>query len=65
MRTNVVINDALMSEAIKYSVNITTKKAVIELALQEYVNNRKRKNLQDLRGKITFCADYDYKAMRS
>jgi Arc/MetJ family transcription regulator len=65
MRTNVVINDALMSEAIKYSANITTKKAVIELALQEYVNNHKQKNLHELRGKIQFRDDYDYKAMRS
>jgi Arc/MetJ family transcription regulator len=64
MRTNIVINDELMQEAFKYSRNISTKKALIESALNEYVNNRKRKTFRDLRGKIEFQADYDYKAMR-
>jgi hypothetical protein len=43
---------------------ISTKRELIETALQEYVNNRKRKNLKDLKGKIKFQDDYVYKAMR-
>ncbi|MCL2764930.1 MAG: type II toxin-antitoxin system VapB family antitoxin [Treponema sp.] len=64
MRTNIVLNDELVQEAFKYSFSISTKKELIEAALQEYVNNRKRKNIKDLKGKIQFREKYDYKAMR-
>jgi len=64
MRTNVVLNDELVDEAFKYSQTITTKKDLIEFALREYVNNRKRKNIRELKGKISFRDDYDYKSMR-
>jgi len=64
MRTNIVLNDELVDEAFKYSQTITTKRELIETALKEYVDNRKRKNIKELRGKIKFMEDYDYKAMR-
>jgi Arc/MetJ family transcription regulator len=64
MSTNVVINDELIQEAFKYSLNISTKKDLIESALTEYVNNRKRKTFRNLRGKINFQEAYDYKSMR-
>ena len=64
MRTNIVLNDELVEEALKLSNNVTTKKELVELALKEYVMNRKRKNLKELRGKIEFSEDYDYKKMR-
>ena len=64
MRTNIVLNDELVEEAFKFSKTISTKRELIETALMEYVNNRKRKNIRELRGKIKFFEDYDYKAMR-
>ena len=64
MRTNIVLNDDLIDEAFKYSRTISTKRELVELALREYVNNRKRKNLKELKGKIKFMDNYDYKAMR-
>jgi Arc/MetJ family transcription regulator len=64
MRTNVVLDDKLVEEAFKFSQTISTKKELIEIALKEYVNNRKRKNLKELKGKIKFAIDYDYKKMR-
>jgi Arc/MetJ family transcription regulator len=64
MRTNVMLNDDLVNEAFKFSQRISTKKELIETALREYVDNRKRKNLRELKGKIKFSDDYDYKAMR-
>ena len=64
MRTNIVLNDELVSEAFKYSQTISTKRELIEAALKEYVDNRKRKNIRDLRGKIQFSDNYDYKSMR-
>jgi len=64
MRTNIVLNDDLVEEAFRCSENITTKRELVELALKEYVMNRKRKNLKEIRGKILFREDYDYKSMR-
>ena len=64
MRTNVVLNDELVDEAFRFSQTISTKRELIEAALMEYVNTRKRKNIRELRGKIKFAKDYDYKAMR-
>jgi len=63
MRTNVVINDKLMEQAMRLS-QLTTKKDVIEKALQEFVAIRSRRDLSDLRGKIEFFDGYDYKALR-
>lgn len=64
MRTNIVLDDSLVEEAFKYSPSIRTKKSLIEIALREYVQNRKMKNLRNLKGKIQFSDDYDYKKMR-
>ena len=64
MRTNVVIDDALMKEAMDLS-RAKTKKAVIQEALGEFVNQRKRLELKELRGKIKFASRYNYKKMRS
>ena len=63
MRTNVVIDDELINEAIRLS-GIKTKKEVISFALRELVAERKRENLLDLAGKIRFRDGYDYKSMR-
>jgi Arc/MetJ family transcription regulator len=65
MRTNVVLDDKLVEEAFQYSETIGTKRELLETALKEYVDTRKRKNIKELRGKITFKSDYDYKAMRN
>ena len=63
MRTNVVLDDTLVEEAQALS-GIKTKKDVISMALQEFVMTRKRLNLLDLAGRISFRDDYDYKACR-
>ena len=64
MRTNIVLDDRLVNEAFKYSNNIKTKKALIQAALEEYVSNRKKRKLSEIRGKINFRDDYNYKDMR-
>ena len=60
MRTNVVLDDDLINEAIKLS-GIKTKKDVISCALREFVATRKRCNLLELAGKndkiTVVCAD--------
>ena len=63
MRTNIVIDDKLIEEAMKLS-HVKTKKGIIQLALEEYVSNKKKMNLGELKGMILFEDGYDYKAMR-
>jgi len=63
MQTNVFIDDSIIQEAMQLS-NIKTKKGVIDHALREFVRMHKQKDLRDLRGKIEFYDDYDYKALR-
>ncbi|MGC1378360.1 MAG: type II toxin-antitoxin system VapB family antitoxin [Anaerolineales bacterium] len=65
MRTTIVLDDNLMSEAFKYAGSIHTKKELIEAALKEFVATRKIKNLRELKGKIQFDDAYDYKSMRA
>jgi len=63
MRTNIVLDDDLVAEAMRLS-GIKTKKELVHEALRELIALRKRKSLLDLRGKIKFAPDYDYKALR-
>ena len=63
MRTNIVLDDELVAEAMVLS-GVKTKREVISNALQEFVMNRKRLNLLDLDGKIEFSEGYDYKRLR-
>ena len=63
MRTNIVLDDILIKEAIRLS-GAKTKKEAVAIALQEFVANKKRLNLLDLSGKIKFAKDYDYKNLR-
>lgn len=63
MRTNINIDDELIKEAMDLS-EYTTKKDVVNIALREFVKNRKKKNILDLKGKIKFDDNYDYKVMR-
>ena len=64
MRTNIVLNDTLVAEAFKYSINIHTKKELVETALKEYIQKRKIKDIRELNGKIDFYENYNYKEMR-
>jgi Arc/MetJ family transcription regulator len=64
MRTNIVLDDNLVKEAMKLS-RTKTKREVVNEALREFVENRKRLNLMDLAGKIEFAKGYNYKALRT
>lgn len=63
MRTNIVLDDELVEEAMILS-GVKTKKELISNALREFVTTRKRLNLLDLDGKIEFSEGYDYKSLR-
>ena len=61
MRTNIVIDDDLMYEAMTLS-KIKTKKAVVETGLRLLVQIKKQEQLKSLRGKLKWDGDLD--AMR-
>ncbi len=63
MRTNIVLDENLVKEAMKLS-RTKTKRELVNQALREFVENRKRLNLMDLAGKIEFAKNYNYKALR-
>jgi len=62
MRTNIVIDDELMNEAMTLS-QIKTKKAVVETGLKLLVQIKKQEKIKSLRGKLKW--DGDLNAMRS
>ncbi len=63
MATNIEIDNDLIQEALKLGGH-RTKKAVVQEALQEYVQRRKQLKVIELFGKIEYDDDYDYKKQR-
>jgi Arc/MetJ family transcription regulator len=63
MRTTVVLDDALLKEAMAVS-GARTKKDVIHLALREMVRARRRKDLLELAGRLRFRDDFDHMKLR-
>jgi len=51
MRTNIVIDDNLMEEALKLS-NIKTKKDVVDTALKLLVQVKRQEKIRKLKGKL-------------
>ncbi|MDR9418211.1 type II toxin-antitoxin system VapB family antitoxin [Gracilimonas sp.] len=62
MRTNIVIDDDLMDEALKVS-RLKTKKDAVEEGLKLLVQRKKQENIKDLRGKLHWEGDLE--GMRS
>lgn len=56
VRTNIVIDEGLVSE-VKSLTSLKTKKAVVDLALQELLKQLRRKKLLTLRGKGLWTGD--------
>ncbi len=56
MRTNIVIDDELMDEALKAS-GLTTKKEVVEEGLKLIVRQNKQQAIRKLRGKLSWEGD--------
>jgi Arc/MetJ family transcription regulator len=63
MRTNIVLDDMLVAEGLRLS-GAKTRKELVNRALSEFIESKKRLDLQDLAGKIRFADDYDYKKAR-
>jgi Arc/MetJ family transcription regulator len=58
MRTNIIIDDNLMTEAMKLS-RLKTKKAVVESGLRLLIQIKKQEQIKSLRGKLEWDGDLD------
>jgi Arc/MetJ family transcription regulator len=63
MRTNIVLDDDLVEQAMKLT-GTRTKREVVHLALRELVARRGRRNVLELVGQDLLAADYDVRAVR-
>ena len=63
MRTNIVLDDVLVTKALKIS-GIKTKRALVMAALHEFIQNHSQKDIRELKGKVAFSYGYDYKKLR-
>jgi Arc/MetJ family transcription regulator len=62
MRTNIVIDDTLMAEALK-AAGVRTKREAVELGLKTLIRLRRQEGLRKYRGKLDWQGDLD--AMRT
>ncbi|MDT0594416.1 type II toxin-antitoxin system VapB family antitoxin [Glaciecola petra] len=58
MRTNIVIDDELMAQALK-ATGLSTKKDVVEQGLKLLVQRKRQQSIRALRGNISWEGDLD------
>ncbi len=61
MRTNIVIDDALMTETLK-ATGLKTKREAVELGLRTLLRLRRQEEIRQFRGTLAWVGDLD--AMR-
>ena len=62
MRTNIVIDDELMADALK-ATGLKTKREAVELGLRTLVRLRRQADIRNYRGRLPWDGDLD--AMRT
>ncbi|HEV2530143.1 type II toxin-antitoxin system VapB family antitoxin [Phenylobacterium sp.] len=62
MRTNIVIDDRLMAEALK-ATGIRTKREAVEAGLRTLIRLRRQEAIREARGQLAWTGDLD--AMRT
>jgi len=58
MRTNIVIDDQLMADALKVT-GLATKKEAVERGLQLLIKQNQQQAIRELRGKLKWVGDLD------
>jgi len=58
MRTNIVIDNTLMQEALK-ATGLKTKKEAVELGLKTLITLRKQAGIKELKGKLHWEGNLD------
>ena len=56
MRTNIVIDDKLMGDALK-ATGLSTKKEAVELGLRTLIRLKKQEKIRKYRGKLSWEGD--------
>ena len=64
MRTNIVLDEKLIREAMKLA-RVRTMREAVNVALRRFVQSGRQKKLLDLYGAGGLRKDYDYKQARS
>ncbi|MCY3765014.1 MAG: type II toxin-antitoxin system VapB family antitoxin [Gemmatimonadetes bacterium] len=64
MATNLALDDALIEEARRVSGH-RTKRAVVNEALEEYVQRRRQLQILDLFNTVDYDPDFEYKIQRN
>lgn len=62
MRTNIIIDDALMAEALRVS-GLKTKREAVELGLKALIRLKRQERIKEFRGKLAWEGDLE--AMRA
>jgi Arc/MetJ family transcription regulator len=62
MRTNIIIDDQLMQDALR-ATGLKTKRETVELGLHTLVRLKQQENIRELRGKLAWEGDLN--AMRT
>lgn len=63
MRTNIVLDDHLVAEAMRLG-GARTKREIVEAALREFVARRRSRRVLKLAGSDLIAPDYDVRAVR-
>jgi Arc/MetJ family transcription regulator len=58
MRTNIVIDDKLMEDALEVT-GLKTKREAVELALKTLINLKKQENIKTYKGKLKWEGDLE------
>jgi Arc/MetJ family transcription regulator len=61
--SNLQIDETLLEQA-KNLAGLATKRETVNEALREFIQARLQDQLLELRGKVEFHDDYDYKSLR-
>jgi Arc/MetJ family transcription regulator len=64
VRTNIVLDEKLVREAMKLA-NVKTKREAVDIALRRFVHSGKQRKLLDLYGTGGVRKDYDHKQART
>lgn len=63
MRTNIVLDDCLVREAMRLA-KVRSKREMVDLALREYVTRSKQQDILALIDTEAIAPDYDVRAVR-
>jgi len=63
MPANLKLDDEMVAQAVKLG-NFKSTQEALNAAVAEFVQRRNRLRILDLKGKVTFHSDWDYKQMR-